>query len=88
MVGDKRKSASPVSDEEPANKLRKTKKKTGQGSRMGSKEQELAMFKRPKPSIPLDQMPLEVLERLVNFLDVVTTISFLLYQVSGTIVSI
>jgi len=70
MVGGKRKSASPVSDEEPANKLRKTK--TGQGSRMGSKEQELAMFKRSKPIIPLDQIPLEALERLFNFLDVVS----------------
>ena len=70
MVGGKRKSTSPVSDEEPANKLRK--KKTGQGSRMVSKEQELAMFKRSKPIIPLDQIPLEVLERLLNFLDVVS----------------
>ena len=72
MVGGKRKSASTVSAEEPSKKLRKT----GQGSRMTSKEQRLAMFKRPKPAIPLDQIPLSVLERLVNFLDVVTTISF------------
>ena len=72
MVGGKRKSASTVSAEEPSKKLRKS----GQGSRMTSKEQRLAMFKRPKPAIPLDQIPLSVLERLVNFLDVVTTISF------------
>ena len=72
MVGGKRKSASTVSDEEPSKKLRKA----GQGSRMTSKQQRLAMFKRPKPAIPLDQIPLSVLERLVNFLDVVTTISF------------
>ena len=77
MVGVKRKLASTVTDEEPANKLRKTQKKTRQGSRMASKEQKLAMFKKPMPIIPLDQIPLEVLERLVNFLDVVTTKSFL-----------
>ena len=64
------KKESPVFEEEPANKLRKTK--TGQGSRMGSKEQELAMFKRSKPIIPLDRIPLEALERLFNFLDVVS----------------
>ena len=74
MVSGKRKSTSTVSDEEASNKLRKT----GQGSRMSSKVQKLAMFKRPTPSIPLDQMPLGVLERLVTFLDVVTTISFFL----------
>ena len=73
MVGGKRKSASTVSDEEPSTKLKKTR----QGSKMTSKEQRLAMFKRPKPIIPLDDWPLGVLERLVNFLDVVTTISFL-----------
>ena len=65
MVCGKRKFASPVFEEEPANKLRKTK--TGQGLRMGSKE--LAMFKRSKPIIPLDWIPLEVLQRLLNFLD-------------------
>ena len=70
MVGGKRKLTSPVSDKEPANKLRKTK--TGQGSRLGSKEQELVMFKRSQPIIPLDQIPLEALERLLNFLDVVS----------------
>ena len=70
MVGRKRKLASTVTDGEPANKLMKTKKKTGQGSRMVSKGQKL--FKRAKPVIPLDQIPLEVLEMLVNFLDVVT----------------
>ena len=77
MVGGKRKLASTVTDEEPAIKLRKTKK-TGQGSKTASKEQKLTMFKRVKPIIPLDQIPLEVLERLVNFLDVVTISSFLL----------
>ena len=78
MVGGKRKLASTVTDEEPAKKLRKTKKKTGQGSKTASKEQKWTMFKRVKPIIPLDQIPLEVLERLVNFLDVVTISSFLL----------
>jgi len=68
MVGGKRKSASTVSDEEPSTKLKKTR----QGSKMTSKEQRLAMFKRPKPIIPLDDWPLGVLERLVNFLDVVS----------------
>jgi len=72
MVGRKRKLASTVTDEEPANKLMKTKKKTGQGSGMASKGQKLLMFKRAKPVIPLDQIPLEVLEMLVNFLDVVS----------------
>ena len=73
MVGVKRKSALTGSGEGPSKKSRKT----GQGSKMKSKEQKLAMFKRPKPVIPLDHIPLEVLERLVNFLDVVTAISFL-----------
>ena len=72
MVGRKRKLASTVTDGEPANKLMKTKKKTGQRSRMASKGQKLLMFKRAKPVIPLDQIPLEVLEMLVNFLDVVS----------------
>ena len=80
MVGGKRKLASTVTDGEPANKLMKTKKKTGQGSGMASKGQKLLMFKRAKPVIPLDQIPLHVLEMLINFLDVVTTISFLLRQ--------
>ena len=74
MVGVKRKSALTGSGEGPSKKSRKT----GQGSNMKSKEQKLAMFKRPKPIIPLDHIPLEVLERLVDFLDVVTAISFII----------
>ena len=70
MVGVKRKSALTGSGEGPSKKSRKT----GQGSRMTIKEQKLAMFKRPKPIVPLDHIPLEVLERLVNFLDVVIAI--------------
>ena len=57
MVGVKRKLASTVTDEEPANKLRKTQKKTRQGSRTASKEQKLAMFKKPMPIIPLESRP-------------------------------
>ena len=53
MVGVKRKSALTGSGEGPSKKLRKT----GQGSRMTIKEQKLAMFKRPKPVIPLDHIP-------------------------------
>ena len=71
MVSGKRKYASSVFDEKPFNKLRKT----GQQYRMISKEQKLAMFMRPKPIIPLDMLDLGVLERLLNFLDVVTAIS-------------
>ena len=80
LVSGKRRSASTVSDEEPTNKLRKT----GRGSRMTttSKELKLTMFKRPKPIISLDQMlPLGVLERLVNFLDVVNVL-FCLFSCS------
>ena len=77
MVGGKRKAATTVTDEEPPLKLRKTKKNT-QGSKVSipsKKGHESNMFQTPQPAISLDQLPLEVLERLVTFLDVVTTIS-------------
>ena len=78
MVGGrKRKAATTVTDEEPPFKLRKTKKNT-QGSKVSipsKKGHESNMFQTPQPAISLDQLPLEVLERLVTFLDVVTTIS-------------
>ena len=78
MVGGrKRKAATTVTDEGPPLKLRKTKKNT-QGSKVSipsKKGHESNMFQTPQPAISLDQLPLEVLERLVTFLDVVTTIS-------------
>ena len=77
MVGGrKRKAATTVTDEEPPLKLRKTKNTQGSKVSIPSKKgHESNMFQTPQPAISLDQLPLEVLERLVTFLDVVTTIS-------------
>ena len=84
MVGRKRKSpAIPPQDKQPE-KLRKTKgsgraarvkkaKVVGQDGGVCKRPRKMNLPKKSRSSIPMDQLPMEVLEKLVTYLDVVST---------------
>jgi len=83
MVGRKRKSpAIPPQDKQPE-KLRKTKgsgraarvkkaKVVGQDGGVCKRPRKMNLPKKSRSSIPMDQLPMEVLEKLVTYLDVVS----------------
>ena len=84
MVSKKRKSPAISAQYKLLQKLRKNKgpgraarvkkaKVVGQDDGVSKKRRKMNLPKKSRSSIPMDQLPMEVLEKLVTYLDVVST---------------
>ena len=70
MVGRKRKSPAIPSGRAPRVKKAKV---VGQDDGVCKRPRKMNMSVKSRPIIPMDQLPMEVLEKLVTYLDVVST---------------